>query len=483
MNKEDPPTREESPERIIKDRGSKKVACLVSEQRYNAPLERAFYHVRTPFEELLRHQTTSGIALIAATIAAIVLTNSPLAEWYASIINTDISLAVGGWSLKEPIRLWINDGLMGIFFFAVGLEIKRELLVGELSSFKKAALPFIGAVGGMIVPAIIYYLFNPTAPALNGWAIPTATDIAFVIGVLSLLGPRVPQSMYVFLISLAIVDDLGAVLIIAVYYTQTISTPYVLNALAVLSILVLFNLVGVRRTLPYLLGGGLLWFMMLKSGIHATLAGVMVAAIIPSRSKMHPRLFTQRIGELLGRYKREHNDGGTIKEDDEQFALIQVIRGATGLMETPMHRILDDIRLPVAFLIMPVFAFANAGVVLDFDLMVQAIHSPVTLGIAFGLVFGKGMGVVSICALAIWLNIARLPDGMDWHHLLATGLLAGIGFTMSMFIAALGFRGMPEYLHLAKTGILASSLIAGLLGYLFLRFTVPIKRNMGLVNE
>ena len=443
--------------------------------RYNAPLERAFYHVRTPFQELLSHQTASGLVLLVATGLALFAVNSPFRDEYHAFTGMDISLSVGSWNLTESLRLWVNDGLMGIFFLAVGLEIKREILVGELSSRKKAALPLIAAAGGMIVPAMIFILINPSPPASQGWGVPMATDIAFVIGVLSLLGPRIPPSMYIFLISLAIVDDLGAVVIIAIFYSKGISTAYLVKALVIFVLLLFFNFVGVRRPLPYYIVGALLWFAMLKSGVHATVAGVLVAITIPARSKVHPVLFGQRVGELIERYESDHKDQPGHREDDDQYAMIQMIKRTTSIMETPMHRILDDLRFPVAFLIMPIFAFMNAGIPIESGHFAKALSHPVTIGVMAGLVVGKFAGVMTVCAIAIKTGIASLPEGMDWRRLTGAAILTGIGFTMSMFIAALGFRYEPELLQLAKTGVLISSMAAGVLGYFFLRLSFSEK--------
>jgi NhaA family Na+:H+ antiporter len=369
----------------------------------------------------LDNEASGGIVLMASAALALVVANSPLAPAYFGALKAYLG----------PLSLghWINDGLMAVFFLLVGLEIKREMLDGQLSTWSRRILPGIAAAGGMAVPAAIYVAFNGGNPeALAGWAIPSATDIAFALGVLSLLGPRVPVSLKVFLAALAILDDLGAVLIIAVFYTADISTLDLGLAAAVVAALVAMNRLGVTRLAPYLLLGAVLWFFVLRSGVHATIAGVVLALTIP----LHP---------APGR------------PDD---------------VESPLHILEHALHRPVAFIVVPIFGFANAGVSV-LGLGLEALLDEVTLGVALGLSVGKLVGVFGAAALTIRLGLADLPMGAGWGQLLGVSLLCGIGFTMSLFIALLAFPGAPLLQDEAKIGILAGSLVAGLAGYLVLR--------------
>jgi len=390
-----------------------------SDRRYNAPLERAFYYVRHPIQQFIRQKTASGIVLFLSTVLALMAANSPLSEHYQNLINLEIALEVGSWELVETLQLWVSDGLMGIFFLYVGLEIKREILHGELSTPQKRALPVIAALGGMIVPALIYLTMNPKPIASYGWGVPVATDIAFSIGILALLGDRVPRSLYMFLITLAIVDDLGAVAIIAIFYTDNISFYYLAYAGAMTAVLIGFNLMGIRRTLPYVLVGAILWFAMLKSGVHATMAGVILAFAVPARPKIKPQYFGERtrhfsyhIHELSDEYDlaAENNPNETDLEH-KRHTVIQLFKKQTYIMETTLHKLQDDLRVPIAFLIMPVFAFVNAGIPVNVEQLVTEFTNTISVGIIWGLIAGKFIGISVSSMLAIKLGIARLPGG------------------------------------------------------------------------
>jgi NhaA family Na+:H+ antiporter len=371
----------------------------------------------------IESEAAGGLLLMGAAALALIVANSPLAPAYFGALK----VYVGPLSLGH----WINDGLMAVFFLLVGLEIKREVLDGQLASWSNRALPGIAAIGGMLVPALIYVAFNLGTPeTLRGWAIPTATDIAFALGVLSLLGPRVPASLKVFLAALAILDDLGAVLVIAVFYTGSISTLDLGLAAATLAVLVAMGRLRVPVLWPFLLVGLVLWVFVLRSGVHATIAGVLLAMTIPLRP-------------------------APAAPDDMRHSLL--------------HQLEHALARPVAFAVVPVFGFANAGVALG-GLGLAALAQPVTLGIAMGLLVGKLVGVFGAAALAIRLGLATLPFRATWQHLLGVALLCGIGFTMSLFIALLAFPDAPQTLEQAKIGILGGSLMAGLAGYVLLRF-------------
>ena len=396
----------------------------------------AIFNLRTRLSRLLHHEAASGVLLMAAAALALLLDNSPLAWLYDGLLSTPVVVQVGALAIDKPLLLWINDGLMAVFFFLIGLEIKRELLEGQLSSWQQASLPAVAAVGGMAIPALVYVAFTAGDPAaMNGWAIPAATDIAFALGVLALLGKRVPAALKVFLLALAILDDLGAIIIIAVFYTADLS----LTSLAIGGIgaatLVTMNRLGVTRIAPYMLIGLVMWVCVLKSGVHATLAGVVVALTIPLRV---PNQSTDEI------------------------------RPPSGWVAAPLPRLQETLHPWVAFGIMPIFAFANAGVALG-ALSLSDLLAPVPLGIALGLFFGKQLGVLGFAWAGTRLGLCRLPEGVTWLQVYGIALLAGIGFTMSLFIGTLAFSD-PEYATAVRLGVLSGSILSGLAGYLVLRY-------------
>lgn len=435
---------------------------------YHAPLEKSFARILTPFEEFIHNQTTSGMLLVGTAILALILANSALAAIYTNLLHTSISLQIGGWQIEMSLHHWTNDGLMALFFFVVGLELKREILVGELASPRAATLPIVAAIGGMILPALIFYGFNPDGEAARGWGIPMATDIAFAIGILVLLASRVPKSLITFLVALAIVDDLGAVLVIALFYTDTLVFNALAGAALMLALLIAFNLAGVRRLMPYFLVAVLLWYFLLLSGVHATIAGVIGAFTVPARPKYDPERFSARIKELIVRFDASHQPGTSIMTNDDLRAVVQTIENGVHHVETPLQRLEHYWHLPVAFLVIPVFALFNAGVTLELNRLGEALRHPVTLGVTLGLVAGKVIGITGASWLALKFGFAQLPAGTRFAQIAAVSLLGGIGFTMSIFIAQLGYAASPELLQMAKIGILTASLIAGIGGYLWL---------------
>ncbi|MEZ5529878.1 MAG: Na+/H+ antiporter NhaA [Porticoccaceae bacterium] len=374
----------------------------------------------------LRLESAGGIVLMAAAVVAMICANTPLQTYYALLLDTPVAVSIGELAVAKPLLLWINDGLMTIFFFLVGLELKRELLEGELSDVRNIILPGVGAVGGMAIPALIYLIFNNENPlAVQGWAIPSATDIAFALGVLSLLGSRVPVSIKIFLTSLAIFDDIGAIIIIALFYTANISTLALGIVLLCLPVLVFMNRFNVESKSLYIAVGLVMWVALLKSGVHATLSGVLVAMFIPLRTA------------------------------DPDVSPLKI-------MEHDLHAL-------VAFFVLPVFAFANSGIDLTGLTVEQMLH-PVPVGIALGLFVGKQIGVFGFCWLAIKMSITGLPRGMSWGSLYGTAALCGIGFTMSLFIGSLAFEGADvSRLFDERLGIIIGSLLSGVLGYLILR--------------
>ena len=379
-------------------------------------------------QEFIRLETSGGIILMIAAVLAMIIANSPLATAYDAILGTYIKVGIGSFEIAKPAILWINDGLMAIFFFLVGLEIKREVLAGELSSFDKAILPIMAAIGGMAVPGLIYAIINWGTPEnLNGWAIPTATDIAFALGILALIGSRAPVALKIFLLAIAIIDDLGAIVIIAVFYTSQLSMNALTISMLGFAAAIVLNRMGVQRTAPYLLVGIVMWVFVLKSGVHATLAGVLIALTIPLKSKNEDEA-------LL--YKMEHG----------------------------LHPW-------VAFLILPIFAFANAGVNFT-GIGIDDLLQPLTLGIAVGLFLGKQIGVFIATWIGVKSGVARLPENVTWRHVYGVACLTGVGFTMSLFIGSLAFEAADE-MNSVRLGVVLGSILSGLFGYVLLKSAAP----------
>lgn len=420
-----------------------------------------------PVQEFLRAEASGGILLIIATVFALIWANSPFADTYHHFWHTYLAIDIGIYTLKYSLHHWINDGLMVIFFFVVGLEIKREFLVGELSSAKKAALPIAAALGGMIVPALLYTLFNAGGSGASGWGIPMATDIAFVVGILALLGKNVPLSLKIFVLALAIVDDIGAVLVIALFYTSEISLISLIIASVILIVLVALNKLGVRNLLVYTFLGILLWLAFLKSGVHATVAGVLLAFVIPVASRIDTRKFADKTEALIKSFDESGEHGEDVLADEGRLSIIHQIEKNCEKILTPLQRFEHGLHPWVSFFIMPVFAFANAGVTLSDDFL-SALSHPVSLGIILGLFIGKQTGIFLFSWLAVKFRIAEIPDEVNWKKVYGASILAGIGFTMSLFIANLAFTE-ETILSISKVGILTASLLSGIIGYLFLR--------------
>ena len=433
-----------------------------------APWEKVFNRVATPFEHFLHAQTTTGIVLMFMTVLALILANTPLTEAYTHFFHTKVDLSIGSWNLEHTIHHWINDGLMAIFFFIIGLEIKREILVGELSNIKVAILPILAAVGGMVLPALIYFGINYGGEGAGGWGIPMATDIAFAISALVLLGNRVSPALVTFLVALAIVDDLGAVIVIAVFYTEQINILPLGLAGVMFLIMIVFNRVGIHMILPYFIVGLFMWFFMLESGVHATIAGVIAALSIPSKPKQRPIDFSMSTRNQLDEF-----DSYPIATDhmmhENQKAILLNVKDKIDAVGSPAARLEHDLHLPVALIVIPLFALANAGISIDFSSIGETIVTPVSMGIIAGLILGKVFGIFGIAWVAIKLGIAKLPEGSTMSQIFGVAFLGGIGFTMSIFVADLAFLGNDALIFQAKVGILAASLFAGLFGYIWLR--------------
>lgn len=428
----------------------------------DAPIER----ILAPFQRFLHHQTTGGVLLMCVTVIALIWANSPFADSYDHLWHTKLKVELGAFSISESLHWWINDALMAAFFFVVGLEIKREMMVGELSSRQKAALPIAAAVGGMVVPALIYAVLNFGGDGQSGWGVPMATDIAFAIGVLSLVGDRIPTSAKVFLTAFAIVDDIGAALVIAVFYTDQISWMNLAVAGVFFLLMLGANRLGVRSALTFFLLGLGLWFGFLKSGIHPTLSGIIGALAIPSRVRIDAAQFLVRSSHCMKRFETAGKTGSNVLTNSEQRGALQSLEDAVNQAQTPLQQLEHGMHPWVSFVIMPLFALANAGVVLSGNVGV-AMTSSVLLGVVGGLVIGKPLGIMLFSYMAVRGGVATLPNGVTWKMIFGVACLGGIGFTMSLFIAGLAFGDSPQ-LQYAKLAILGASVVSAVVGWLML---------------
>lgn len=419
--------------------------------------------LRLPVERFIYSETISGALLLVCAITALVWANSPWSQAYFALRDTPVSFQIGTFSVALDLQHWINDGLMAIFFFVVALEIKRELVFGDLSDTRKAALPVAAAAGGMIIPAGLYLALNFGAKGVAGWGIPMATDIAFAVAILALLGRRVPSQLRLFLLTFAIVDDVGSILVIAIYYTAHFSLPAMGLALAILAMMFGMRWLGFRSTLAYGLPAVVFWVAMLESGVHATIAGVILGAITPAKSAGRKSTFVETVRESLPDV-RDSLDQGDSERSEVMLGRIEELARQT---ESPLERLERMVHPWTSYLVLPLFALVNAGVAFSAQFIRQAFTSSVTLGVMLGLVVGKVVGVTGFAWLAVRLGWAALPSGVAWRHLTGAGLIGGVGFTVSLFITGLAFSE-PLLIEEAKVGVLAASLIAALGGYLLL---------------
>jgi NhaA family Na+:H+ antiporter len=426
------------------------------------------------FESFFEKVVRGSYALFFATILAFIWANLYPSS-YHSTWHTELTISLGHFQITNSLVHWIDEALMTLFFFTVGLEIKRELLVGELASLKRALLPIAAALGGMLLPAAIYAAFNYGTPTAKGWGIPMATDIAFSLGVLAILRDKVPLGLRIFLSAFAIADDLGAVLIIALFYTQEIVWQYLIVSGLFLVGLALANRLWIEWTLVYALLGIGMWFAILGSGVHATVAGVLVAMFIPARARYDTDAFLSKVKEYTNEFECEPGSCGyTILLNQEHLSAVRAIEEACHDVETPLQRLEHGLQPWVSFLVLPLFALANAGLVLEELHLTDAITHPVTLGVTLGLVVGKPLGIFIFTYLASKTLKAPLPSGVRWFHIIGAGILGGIGFTMSLFISGLSF-GRAEFAELSKLGIIMGSLVSGLLGLLLLGLGKDLK--------
>ena len=438
--------------------------------RYITTLEKRVDKLLLPYNSFIRNQVTSSSLLFICIIVALILANSPWAHYYENFANLSFGIHFSNHIFIANLQHWVNDGLLALFFFVVGLEIKQELLVGVLRSYRRAMVIICAAGGGMILPALIFYLCNHQGSASHAWGIPMATDTAFALGILMLLKKRIPQGLFTFITALAIIDDMGAVLVIALYYTKHIDTYYLLSACFILAILVLLNIMGVRKALPYLILGIILWGIILLSGIHATIAGILTALTIPARPKTGPRGFIRQVRNLLRRFEiKQVKTQRSVFADSTQHAIVFELEKFAKQATTPLQRWKGILDRPIILVVLPLFAFINAGIPIHFKELGTALQHPIVMGITLGLIVGKTLGIFSVTWLIVKFAGGALPPQVKFSHVAATSLICGVGFTMSMFVANLSFPPEAPELVLAKTGILLASCCAGLAGYCWLR--------------
>lgn len=435
------------------------------DSRQPAPIELPVERMLAPLGAFANSQVTTGAVLLVVILLALFLSNSQYGELYQSLNHMPFALTLGDWHVEMSVHHWVNDGLMVLFFFVLGLEIKRECLAGDLRDLQQSALVLFMAIGGMLVPAGVYLALNYSSQdgATSGWGIPMATDTALAIGILCMLGSRVPRTVIVLLSALAIVDDIGAVLVISLVYTSDLDHSALAGAAVSLAVLWLFNIAGFRRPMLYLLGGIALWWFMLNSGVHATTAGILAALAVPARPYAGSNWFEQRIDWISTRMRREREPGQGVLEDQRQHELIEKAQDVAIKASTPLQRWERSLDKPVSLAVVPLFVFLNSGIVLPGSVG-ELFASPVTQGIALGLVLGKFCGVTAFAWLGLRTGLCRMPQDITMKHIGGIGLMAGIGFTMSLFISALAFSNQAALVGAAKLGIMTGSLIAGILG-------------------
>lgn len=438
-------------------------------QKRSSSRSRILQTIVQPIEAFIHAETSGGLLLLACAAFALLWANSPFADGYVHFWETSLSFGFGSAGVAKSLHHWINDGLMVLFFFVVGLEIKRELLVGELSSVRKAVLPALAALGGMLVPAFFYAIFNAGREGANGWGIPMATDIAFALGVLALMGKRIPLSLKVFLAALAIADDLGAVLVIAIFYTSSLNMG-MLGLAALFAVLAFVgNSLGVRGILFYLVIGVCLWWCVMQSGIHATIAGVVLALAIPAKQRINAHDFTHEVEVLIQEFARQTHEQTSVLANQAAQSAVKQLEIACEEVQTPLSRFETNLHTTVAFVIMPLFAIANAGVSIEGASLWDALVSAPSLGITLGLFLGKPLGIMLFSWIACKARIAALPDGIRWREMFGVACLGGIGFTMSLFVESLAFPGSPILSTDAKIGIFCGSILSGIVGFILLQ--------------
>ena len=427
--------------------------------------------ILTPFQKFTKIESFSGILLIFATLIALVWANSPFSESYVSLWNSKVGFSFTGFQLYKPLLLWINDLLMAIFFFVIGLEIKREFLAGELNSTKKLVFPLVGALGGMLVPVLLFIFLNQNPETSRGWGIPMATDIAFALAILKLLGDKVPMALKIFLTAFAIIDDMGAVLIIAIFYSGNIQIQMLLFALALLAVLYFLSYKGLYSKFILVLVGAVIWFLFLKSGIHPTIAGLLLAFSVPLRQKINTETFIGSLNHISEKIKNNPEKSKPVLSEI-QIEEIDNLEDWTSKYQSPLQHLEHRLHDWVAYFIIPLFALANAGVVLNTDI---PLDRSLIITIVLCLIVGKSIGITSLIFMAKKLRWIEIPKEITMRHILGVSFIAGVGFTMAIFIGSLAFAEASEYLDSAKIGILIGSLLSGMIGYFILAGTAKKK--------
>lgn len=440
-------------------------------------LERGLENIQPQFSSFIRAQTTSSLFLLLSTIVALWWANSIYSASYVNLVHTPIGLFLGDFEFKASLKHIINDGLMVIFFFLLGLEIKREVLVGDLAQPENRRMLILCALGGMMCPALIYYLFNYSLDSQIGWGIPMATDTAFALGVLTIVRKHIPASLLAFIVGLAIVDDVGAILVIAIFYTDQISVLHLSSAFALIAFLAVANYAGVRQPLFYIVISIITWLLMLKTGVHPTVAGVAIALTVPARPEVASGKLLKKAKSIIQSIEEKPKSVDVLGNKDDHKKVLQV-RDVAEEASTPLRRWEDALHLPVSLFILPIFALTNAGVVVSMSSFGESLQSPIGLGIISGLVLGKFIGISSMCWIALRYKLGSLPGSVNFQHVVGASLITGIGFTMSTFIAMLGFDGQPEQLQFAKTAILIGSVLAAVLGAIYLRVIATKQNNV-----
>lgn len=448
------------------------------EGRVHAPLEKATRTIADPFLDFVAAQSASGWVLLSATLIAIGFANSPWAEWYSALLHLELGLLFNSVEFSMSLQHWVNDGLMAMFFFLLGLELKRELLVGKLSNLKSASSVLCAAIGGMALPAIVFLALANSPDIHTGWAIPVATDTAFALMILVLLGDRIPVAARAFLVGLAIVDDLGAILVIAIAYTDDFQTAWLLPVGVAVSALVTLNLIGVRNGIVYFAVGVVLWFLLMQLGLHGTLTGVIVALAAPVRPAIARLTFADKLKQTTDDFEEEHNSNtDSIFEQPKQHDIAHEMLDAATQATAPLNRWEQRLDTPISFVVMPLFAFMNAGILLSQDAFETAWSSRLSGAIFLALLLGKPIGIF----LGVWIGRligwAELPEGLTLRHIFGIGILGGIGFTMSLFIATLSFGERLDLLEIAKQSVIITSLCAGIFGYIWLRWACKKKAS------
>lgn len=438
---------------------------------YHSRLEKKLGSVLTPFEEFSQSQISASIFLLSATIIALVIANVPAwSGYYYKMIHFPVNIVLGRHQVGGDLRFWVNDILLTFFFFLVGLEIKREFIAGELVNRKRAFLILFAAFGGMLFPAIIFTIFNYGLPSAIGWGIPMATDTAFALGILAIFRQKLPKGIFTFMASLAIIDDIGAIIIIVAFYSQQISLTYLLSAFVFLLLLSLGNFAGIRHTIFYLIGGAIIWYCFEYAGIHGVIAGVLVALCIPARPSKGPIAFVNKVKDLLDYFEKRKKKIPKVIADKKQHVIIEEVEETAKKSTTPLQRLETKLDLPVSLFVLPIFALFNAGIMLHYDAIEKSIHSPLTWGVITGLFLGKPIGILLLSFIALKLNLGAMPKKTNFKHLVGASLLGGVGFTMSLVISNLAFINNNDLLEIAKTGILFGSVLSGIIGIIWLAF-------------